>query len=301
MRSGTVLSTVGGVYRVLLDDGDRVDASLRGRLKREKRTGSRVVAGDRVAVARGKGDSWTVEGVSARRTELVRAGPGGRRPKVIAANLDQVLVVVAAADPAPDAHGVDRFLVLCEVNGIPPLLVFNKMDVPGARDVVEPLEAVYGEIGYSMLETSAESGRGLEHLRAAMSGRTSAMVGPSGVGKSSLLNALQPGLELRTRSVSRRGGRGRHTTVSARLLVLDDGMRIVDTPGFSDVNTWGVSPGDLAGAFPEFEEPAEDCRFRGCTHIHEPDCGVLRAVEEGRIDAGRFESYRRLLEESEAA
>ncbi len=300
-RPGTVLSTVGGIYRVLLDEGQEVEASLRGRLKREARTGRRVVAGDQVRVAEMADGAWTVEQVTPRANELVRAGPGGRRPKVVAANLDQVLVVTSAAEPAPDLHVLDRFLVLCEANQIPPLLVFNKMDLAGAPAVIEPLRELYLSIGYRTVETSAQSLEGLDRLRKMMKGRTSALIGPSGVGKSSLLNALDPGLDLRTRSVSQRRGTGRHTTVSARLLVLDGDGRVVDTPGFSEVSTWGISAADLAHAFPEFVEAAEDCRFRTCTHTHEPDCRVRAAVEEGRVDAGRYESYRRLLSEAEEA
>lgn len=293
---GQVLQGVGGVYSVLLEDGSQVDASLRGRLKRQVRTGERVVAGDEVVVARWDPETLTIEDVLDRGNELVRSGPGGRRPKVVAANLDQALIVVAALAPAVDRQTVDRFLVLSEANQVPPVVVFNKMDLEGALEAVEPLAGLYRQVGYPVLLTSCVTGKGLADLRARMKGRVSALVGPSGVGKSSLLNAIEPGLDLRIGRVSRRQGRGRHTTVSARLIALDDGIRVVDTPGFSEATAWGVAPSEVSWAFPELRALADDCRFRGCSHVHEPDCAVQLALAEGRIDAGRYESYLRILE-----
>lgn len=292
---GQVLEGVGGVYSVLLDDGSQVDASLRGRLKRQVRTGDRVVAGDDVVVARWDPDTLTIEEVLDRRNELVRSGPGGRRPKVVAANLDQVLVVVSALAPVVDRQTVDRFLVLAEVNHIPPVLVFNKMDLDGARAAVDPLVRLYRDVGYSVLLTSCVTREGLPELRSRMEGRVSALAGPSGVGKSSLLNAMEPGLDLRVGRVSERRGRGRHTTVSAKLLVLGEGLKVVDTPGFSEATAWGVAPSDVSWAFPELRALADQCRFRGCTHDHEPDCAVQAAVADGRIDPGRYESYLKIL------
>ncbi len=295
---GVVLEAVGGRYQVLLEDGGRVTAFLRGRIKREARTGDRVVAGDRVEVAPAdESEGWVIEAVMERQRELVRAGPRGRRPRVVAANVDQVVVVMSADEPPFRTEIADRFLVLAESCQIDPVLVINKMDLEGGVSAVAPAVEMYREVGYPVVGCSAVTREGLDELRRTLVRRTSALVGPSGVGKSSLLNALDPTLELPTREVSRRHGRGRHTTVAARLLVLDDGTRIIDTPGFSEVSAWGIEPADLDMSFPEFRRVEGTCRFRRCSHVHEPDCVVKEALEAGEIRRERYDSYVRLLEE----
>jgi ribosome biogenesis GTPase / thiamine phosphate phosphatase len=297
---GTVLEGVGGTYRVLLGDGRIVDAFLRGRLKREARTGDRVVAGDRGEVEPTGDGGWTVERVYERDTELVRAGPGGRRPKVVAANVDRMVVVASRDRPPFRPDQVDRFLVLAEVSGLAPILVVNKRDLPDASGEVDSAVARYRAIGYPVFETQALARVGVDALGDALADGVSVLAGPSGAGKSSLLNALVPGLDLRTREVSVRGGSGRHTTVSARLLPLPSGGWVVDTPGFSEVALWDVDPTELSDAFPEFREPAEECRFRACTHLHEPDCAVRAALDEGAISRARYRSYRRMHEAATA-
>jgi ribosome biogenesis GTPase len=288
-----------------------VEASLRGRLKREARTGDKVVIGDRIEVNTGPDGSVTVEEVLPRESQVVRRGPGGRRPKVVAANVDRLVAVASVARPDPRQPLIDRLLVVGEANHLETLLVLNKVDllpaVP-ARDGEAELEArpealeladLYRAIGYPVLLTSAVTGEGLADLEAALTHGTSALAGLSGVGKSSLLNAIEPDLGLRTGELSHRQGRGRHTTVSARLIGLRCGGFVADTPGFSDVGVWGVEPRDLGECFPEFSDFQGECRFRGCTHIHEPDCRVRAALEENRIHAGRYESYVGLVREAE--
>lgn len=301
MLSGTVLRTRGGVYRVALEDGRRVEASIRGRLKLEERTGDRVVIGDRVRVAEVDGDAYAIEDVLPREREIVRRAPGGHTPKVVAANVERLVAVIAAAEPDPRREQVDRLLVVAEANELEGILVVNKMDLPGARDRGTDLAAGYRRIGYRVLLTSARSGRGIDELEEVLCRGTSALVGPSGGGKSSLLNAIEPGLELRTGALSRRSGRGRHTTVSARLTELECGGRVADTPGFDDVGLWGVDPEALDVCFPEFLPFLDGCRFRGCTHLHEPGCAVKQAVENGEIDERRHASYRRLRADAEEA
>ncbi len=306
---GTVHESSGGVYRVLTDSRDWLDASLRGRLKRQVRTGDRVVIGDRVEVALDPDGSATIEAVYPRTSEVARRGPGGRGAKVVAANVDRLVVVAAVARPAPGQALLDRLLAIGAANHLEKVLVFNKMDLfpevladgdplHEARASFHGLGRLYRSIGYPVLETSAVSGRGLDSLRDLLSRGSSALIGPSGAGKSTLLNAVQPGLNLRTGELSHRKGRGRQTTVNARLIPLDGGGLVADTPGFSDVGVWGVEPRELEHCFPEFAVHREGCRFRGCSHLHEPDCGVREALARGEVDPVRFESYRGLMEEA---
>lgn len=296
---GTVLRSGGGSYRVALDDGRRVEAPLRGRLKLESRTGDRVVIGDRVRVDEVGDGSFAIEEVLPRRCELARRAPDGRRAKVVAANVDRLLVVVAAAEPDPARLLVDRLLVLGEASDLEAVLVINKMDLESGAARGEELADLYRKVGYRVLLTSARTGRGIAALRELLCRGVSALVGPSGGGKSSLLNRVEPGLELRTGELSRKPRRGRHTTVTARLLELDCGGRVADTPGFSDAGLWGIEPSELELCFPEIASRVEGCRFRGCSHLHEPGCSVREAVERGEIDPRRFDGYAALRAEAE--
>jgi ribosome biogenesis GTPase len=188
-----------------------------------------------------------------------------------------------------------------ESSGIQPTLVLNKVDLEGAQQLAERWVDLYGGIGYQVLVTSAADTAGIAALRDEACTGLSAFIGPSGAGKSSLLNAVDPTLSLRTRALSRKTGTGRHTTVGSRIIELGCGGWVADTPGFGDVGLWSVEPEDVGHCFPEFGEYAEGCRFRGCTHIHEPGCAVLDAVSAGEIPPSRHGSYMTLREESEAA
>lgn len=311
--TGTVLEGVGGTYRIALDNGSLIEAVLRGRLKQERnapphqlRSGGvarsrlphRVVAGDRVVVTPEEGETTVVEEVLPRRSELVRSAPGGRGQKIIAANVDQVAVVVALHRPVLRPDLLDRFLLLAELCNLGSLVVLNKTDLASnpseADEAVSSLRERYSEAGYPVIATSTETGEGLPGLVEALTARVTVLAGPSGVGKSTLLNAIAPGLSLRTGEVSRRRGSGRHTTVSARLLPLPFGGWVVDTPGFSDLGLDGVDPHDLAQAFPEMRALAPECRFRRCSHTHEPGCAVTEAEGRGDLHPGRLETYRSL-------
>ncbi|GIT50023.1 MAG: putative ribosome biogenesis GTPase RsgA [Gemmatimonadota bacterium] len=288
---GMVDQTGGGSYRVRLEDGLVVEASLRGRLKLGGVRKDRVVIGDRVSLER-LGDGWAIDSVEQRTTELVRRSRGKRVHKVLAANLDRAFMVVAAKDPQANPELVDRLLLLGEASRIKPTFWgLIRVDLPGAGEIAEPLKNLYQSIGYLALPVSAETGVGLGRLKEELCSGVSTLIGPSGVGKSSLLNAIEPQLELRTGELSRKGGTGRHTTVNARIIPLDCGGFVADTPGFGDIAFAGIPPSELGHCFPEFSEHLSLCRFRGCSHVSEPDCGIKAAVDRGVIPATRFRSY----------
>jgi ribosome biogenesis GTPase len=238
-----------------------------------------------------------VDEVLPRRTELARGAAGGVKLKqVIAANLDQLVAVFAYQQPAPSAARLDRLLLIAEQAGIAPLIVVNKADLAGdPRDAAATFD-LYRQLGYAVLLTSAVTGQGLEELRARLIGRISAFVGASGVGKSTLLNALQPGLRLRAAEVSKTG-KGRHTTTAADLLPLTGGGYLADTPGLKEIALWGVTADDLAELFPEFRPHLGQCRFARCTHRGEPDCAIRAAVDAGEIAPSRYDSYLKIREE----
>jgi ribosome biogenesis GTPase len=296
LQAGLVRAAAGGTYEVELHQGATVDAVLRGRLKREQRTGDAVVVGDRVRVRRHDDGGCTIEAVEARTSELARTAPGrGRhRAKVMVANVDQIIAVFATSHPSPRLRMLDRFLVLAESNRLGAVIVANKIDRSSAED--RSVFRVYEEIGYAVLYTSAATGEGVERLRDTLRSRTSVLAGPSGVGKSSLLNTMQPGLRLRTGEVGDTVRKGRHTTVSARLIPLTCGGYVADTPGLRELGLWGVEPDDLDLWFPELRPHLDDCRFgRSCSHSHEPGCAVRAAAEEGVVPAARYDSYIKLL------
>jgi ribosome biogenesis GTPase len=303
VRQGLVVaSSHGGEYQVDLGQTS-LSCRLRGRLKDV--TGNRLThlaVGDRVTVRPSslEPERGSIESVAPRTSELSRGRPG-KPPQLIVANIDQLVVVVSCGEPELSLARVDRFLALAGSAGVPALIVLNKTDLDEDGEVLAEVQAIYPPLGVAVLPTCAVEGRGLKALDRTLTGRISAVVGPSGAGKSSLLNGLNPGYQLRTGEVMDIG-KGRHTTTSTRLLPLDRGGWVADTPGIKTVALLAsrVSPETLDELFPELAARREDCRFADCRHINEPDCAVRAAARSGEIGASRYASYARLFEELKA-
>jgi len=297
--TGTILRATSGFYAVLADDGSLLQAQLRGLLKKERQATDLAVIGDRVRVSLADPSHPMIEAVEPRRTKFSRRQPGPRgtwKEDMLVANVDQVLVVFACADPMPHLRMLDRFLVVAEHNEVPARVVANKIDLVGL-DRARELFSAYERIGYPVHYASAREGIGVEELADVLAERTSVVTGPSGVGKSTLLNAIQPGLRIETGEVSEVLHKGRHTTTSAELHALSGpgGGYVADTPGLRELGLWQVPPNELAWCFPEFEPFLGACAFNDCRHLEEPRCAVLAAVTDGRISPARHDSYRRLL------
>lgn len=297
-QRGIVLRGTGGVWHIRNEQGEVHEGSLPGRVKKD--AAMKLAVGDEVRIERDEHDrAWTVAEILPRRSRLARRAPGGAYgERVVAANIDQVVIVFAAAEPEPHPRMLDRFLAIAAANEIAARIVVNKVDLRGEADV----RARFGEyerVGYPVHYTSVKQHAGLEPLRDALAGRVSALTGPSGVGKSSLLNAVYPGLNLRVGEISRSVLKGRHTTVGAEMHPLPDSGYVMDTPGLREVGVWGIEPGELDRCFLEFRPYIAHCRFTDCRHGVEPECAVREAVERGDISPARYESYSRLRDELE--
>ncbi len=292
---GTVIATHGPLVRVQVGERTLVVASRR-RLRWEGGVPEdpRLVVGDDVTVEMDRGEGVIV-GVAPRRTCLLRRAASSNRPQILAANVDQALLVFAARLPEPNRRLLDRFLVACEHADIAPVVVINKAD-QGA-DLVEGWLPLYESLGYPILVVSARTGRSMGTVKRCLRDRTSLFCGPSGAGKSSLLNAVFPGFRLRVGSISEATGKGRHTTTTAELMPLPSGGFVVDTPGLKEFGLWNLDRRELEISFPEIGRRAHECRFPDCSHQHEPGCAVKAAVEHGDIDADRHGSYLTLLKE----
>jgi len=294
-REGKVILVRPG--RVVVDLGsETVSAFVRGGLKIGPRQSRHVLAvGDDVILDLERGEP-VIEEVLPRRNRVSRVAPGDPKAPVehvLAANLDWLVVVLSLELPRFNPRVADRLLVLAEISNVPPLMVFNKSD----RSEEEDPTPLYRAIGYPVLRTSAWTGEGLDSLRDALTGKVSLLAGPSGVGKSSLLNALRPGTERAVSAVSKATGKGVHATTAAHWFSLPGGGGIIDSPGIRGIQPWGLTPRSLPGCFPEFRDlPA--CQFRDCFHREEPGCQVRAAVEAGSIAFSRYESYRRLLDDA---
>lgn len=288
--TGVVLERDGGQFRIATAAGE-VRAVLRGKAKRGT---EQVIVGDRVRLeTEPQGELYGIEGIEPRRSLLERRVPMGRGARPVAANIDRVVVMTAAARPDPIPSLIDRLLVVAAANDLAAALVINKIDLDPGTALAER----YLNAGYEVIRVCVKSGEGLEAVRAMLAGRESVITGPSGAGKSSLLNALEPGLTLRTGVVSEKIGRGKQTTVGAVMIPFAAGGFLVDTPGFSEVGLWGIVPRELAACFPEFRNLLDHCRFQDCSHTHEPGCAIQGAADAGTVHRDRLASYRTLLAE----
>jgi ribosome biogenesis GTPase len=317
---GIVLSGTGGVWRVLRDDGATIEASLRGRVKKsnsgKRPDGSlrrdtisaaaetlKLAVGDRVVLEQDAADGASaIAEILPRRSRLARRAPGGGHgERVVAANVDQVVVVFAAANPEPHPRMLDRFLVIAEANDLAARIVINKVELVGGAEMARARWLDYERAGYTLHYTSVKKQEGLSELHDALAGVVSVLTGPSGVGKSSLLNAMFTGLNLRVGEISESVNKGRHTTVGGFVHPLPgaDGGFVVDTPGLREVGMWALSPTELDQCFPELRPYLDRCRFADCRHSVEPGCAVRDAVAQGEVSIARYESFIKLREELE--
>ena len=292
IRQGLIIKAQSGFFTVETGQGFII-SQLRGKLKQGRATGDIAALGDHVRVTELLDGTGVIEEVEKRKRAIVRLDPRpqGEYQQVLLANPDQAIFVFACANPTPRLRMLDRYLVIAEKQQIPAVVVANKIDL-----VEDPREifGLYESIGYRVIYTSVKSRDGLEEFKEILAGKLSALAGPSGVGKSSLLNAIQPGLGLAVNEVSAAMKKGRHTTVTRELFALEGGGYVADTPGWKSLALWDTQPEEIDAYFPELRELVAHCQFSDCTHIHEPGCAVRRALEEGTIHPERYESYLRL-------
>jgi ribosome biogenesis GTPase len=291
MQSGLIICSQSGFYTVQTAAGS-LFCQLRGRLKKGPRLGDVAAVGDWVQVTPLEGGRGVIEALEprARAFERLAPNPQGEYRQILIANPDQVVLVFACADPEPHLGMLDRFLVIAEKQAIPALVVANKVDLLSQASR-EELFGYYPSLGYPVIYTSATNGQGVEQLRALLKDKISLLAGPSGVGKSSLLNLIQPGLGLAVREISQATSKGRHTTVVRQLFPLDVGGYVADTPGLKALALWDIEPEELDGYFPELRVLVHQCQFSDCTHVHEPGCAVLAALEKSQVHPRRYQSY----------
>jgi ribosome biogenesis GTPase len=291
---GRVLAVYGLTSSVEAEDGVVYQCAVR-RLLKTLSTDLRhvVAAGDLVLFRPSDNREGIIERIEPRRGVLSRESRG--RQQTLVANVDQLLIVASAAEPYLKPNLIDRFLVSAEQNRLRAIICINKIDLVEPA-TLEPLVGVYSQMGYTVLLTSARSGVGVQRLRSRLLGKESVVAGQSGVGKSSLLNAVQPGLGLVVSEVSAETQKGRHTTTTARLIPLEGGGYVVDTPGIRQFQLWDVIGEEVAGLYRDLRPLVNRCAFPDCTHGHESDCAVKHAVADGWLDARRYESYLHIRE-----
>ncbi len=296
MDKGTVIRTTGSHYTVKNDKGEEFECCIKGKFKISGIKSTNPLAiGDRVEFLPSESTSYgLICAIEPRRNYIIRkATKLSKQTHIIAANVDQALLIVTAVLPRTSSGFIDRFLLTCEAYAIPAILVFNKTDLydQEIRQYSDYLKSIYENIGYRCCETSALRKTGLEELKEILQDKTSLLAGHSGVGKSALINALDSNLNLKTSSISLSNLKGRHTTTFAQMFPLEFGGNIIDTPGVKSFGMVDFAADEVARYYPEMRQRLKECRYYNCTHIHEPDCAIKKAVEEGEIAEERYSNY----------
>lgn len=297
--TATVVRATGSWYDVL-HDGETVRCRLRGRLRlKGVRSTNPVVVGDEVACEADEGGDYVIADILPRRNYVIRRASNlSKESHIIAANVDQALLMASLRSPETPTEFVDRFLVTCEAYKVPVTILLSKLDLQDAEAVAE-FRAVYEGAGYRVLEVSVREGRGVEEVRELLAGRTTLVSGNSGVGKSTLIQAIDPSLDIRTGEISESHHKGRHTTTFSTMYPLAGGGAVIDTPGIKGFGLIDIDEAELWHYFPEMMRVAPACRFYNCTHTHEPGCAVTEAVKAGEIAWPRYESYLKIRDEDE--
>lgn len=296
--TATVVRATGSWYDVL-HDGAMLRCRIRGKLRlKGVRSTNPVVVGDEAVCEADGGDCVIVDIVPRRNYVIRRASNLSKESHIIAANVDQALLMVTLRSPETPKEFADRFLVTCEAYKVPAAILLSKIDLQDAEAVAE-FRAVYEGAGYRVLEVSAKEGRGVEEVRKLLAGRTTLVSGNSGVGKSTLIQTIDPSLDIRIGEISDSHHKGRHTTTFSTMYPLAEGGAVIDTPGIKGFGLLDIDDAELWHYFPEMMRVAPGCRFYNCTHTHEPGCAVVEAVKAGEIAWSRYESYLKILDDDE--
>lgn len=298
---GVVVRATGSWYEVLCGE-QRLQCRIRGKLRlKGVRSTSPVVVGDVVACEKDVDDSYVISSIEQRRNYIIRRASNlSKESHIIAANIDQALLVVTLFSPETANEFVDRFLVTCEAYKIPVTILLAKIDLARKRpELIEEFRSIYESAGYPIVELSATEGEGVESVKELLRGKTTLLSGNSGVGKSTLVQAVEPGLDIRTGEISQSHNKGKHTTTFSTMYPLSEDGFIIDTPGIKGFGLIDIEESELAHYFPEMMRFLPECRFYNCSHTHEPHCAVVEAVERGDISYSRYESYLKMKDDDE--